>query len=1075
MAKQQIRSYAFTPGTAGNGTVEIMGRWALEQITLITNVTRNVFLYNFADAAFIGTSVTFNRANSTNFPQALQASDGTTTIRLAIDTTGYNGGDSLQIFVERAETITRPWPIGTDAFERTRMAAPQSMLDADFEYGLQPTKWQTVSTVRTYPGIYEIPGSDLVATAMTTNASGGGSKPGIASLITVTTINPHQLSTGTAITIQNLDTSITGADRAQGSFVINTITSPYIFNYYARNQVGTLNGQSLLTAYTIVRRGGFYTGSTIGTTTFVTAGSGAASTGTITATFANTHGLMPGSGIYTVMSSDNGSNNHTLAQGPFYVQSVPNPDQITYYARDVGTITGNPTGVVYARADSFYQHRPFDGGVSLGAGGPSYGSQAIRMSKKYIRYQSGKSINYNTAALFAPNYNIRSAIATGTSTGSVITITTDDLDHGLQPGAIVGLNNFSSSGYNGNYTVTGIVDERTFTTTATTALSTTTAEFGVNSYVYHVNWHGATIRAGTYDEQNGIFWQYDGIQMAIGLRSSTLQLAGTVNVTPDINLVTGNSTQFLNQLAAGDRVVIKGMTHMVSAITSATYMYVNPDYRGSTSTTSAKMVKTQDILVPQSQWNMDRCDGSNGPFNPSGYNLLPYKLQMIGLQWTWYGAGFIEWMLRASDGNYIVVHRMKNSNVNQEAYMRSGNQPVRYEVINEGARDVLAQTLGSSYTTAMTLTNVTYFPPSGTVYIDNELIRYTSITTATNTLNGLTRTATLTPWVAGTLTNYTATATSAVHTAGTGVILASQTATPTISHWGSAFLTDGGFDQDRGYIFNYQAPNITVSTKKTTAFAIRLAPSVSNAAVGDLGVRDLINRSQLLLQSIENTAGGGATGAGSQAIVIEGVLNPSNFPSNVSNITWYTLQGSVPGGSLLGSGQPSFAQIAPSSTINFDGVFTATTTVSNTTATNANSNFVYVASTASIAIGDAVITSVPASQGGQGIAGNTLVQTVGNGFITLTQPVLSSLATNSALSFFRNSWATPGETIFSFISSPASKDSLDLSPLKELTNTPIGGRGTFPNGPDTLFINIYLTSGPNVQSNLVLRWGEAQA
>jgi hypothetical protein len=462
MAKQQIRSYAFTPGAAGVGTVEIMGRWSLEQLTLITNVTRNVFLYNFADAAFIGTSVTFNRANSTNFPQALMASDGTTTIRLAADTTNYSSGDSLQIFVERAETITRPWALGTDAFERTRVAPPQSMLDADFEYGLQPTKWQTLSTVRSYPGIYEIPGTDLVVTAMTSNASGGGVNTTVESLISVTTQNPHQLTAGTPITIQNLDTSVTGADRAQGSFVIASITNPYTFTYYARAQVGTVISVSILTAYTIVRRGGFYTGASIGATTYTVAGSGASTTGTVTVTFANNHGLLPGSGIISVVSSDNGSNNHTLVQGPFYIQSIPNLNQIVYKARDVGTITGTPIGAIYARADSFYQHRPFDGGVSLGAGGPSYGSQAVRMSKKYIRYQSGKAINYNTAALFAPNYNLRSAIATGTNIGAVITITTDDLDHGLQAGAAIGLNNFTSSGYNGTYTVNSIIDERTY-------------------------------------------------------------------------------------------------------------------------------------------------------------------------------------------------------------------------------------------------------------------------------------------------------------------------------------------------------------------------------------------------------------------------------------------------------------------------------------------------------------------------------------------------------------------------------------------------------------------------------------
>jgi hypothetical protein len=84
---------------------------------------------------------------------------------------------------------------------------------------------------------------------------------------------------------------------------------------------------------------------------------------------------------------------------------------------------------------------------------------------------------------------------------------------------------------------------------------------------------------------------------------------------------------------------------------------------------------------------------------------------------------------------------------------------------------------------------------------------------------------------------------------------------------------------------------------------------------------------------------------------------------------------------------------------------------------------------------------------------------------------------NSGVTIFgaRNQWAIPGETIFSFIASPANKDSLDLTSLKELTNTPLGGRGTYPNGPDSLFINVYVTQGQNINSNLVLRWGEAQA
>ena len=38
MAKQQTRTYAFTPGTAGLGTLEIMGKWDLNQITLTNHL-----------------------------------------------------------------------------------------------------------------------------------------------------------------------------------------------------------------------------------------------------------------------------------------------------------------------------------------------------------------------------------------------------------------------------------------------------------------------------------------------------------------------------------------------------------------------------------------------------------------------------------------------------------------------------------------------------------------------------------------------------------------------------------------------------------------------------------------------------------------------------------------------------------------------------------------------------------------------------------------------------------------------------------------------------------------------------
>ena len=77
--------------------------------------------------------------------------------------------------------------------------------------------------------------------------------------------------------------------------------------------------------------------------------------------------------------------------------------------------------------------------------------------------------------------------------------------------------------------------------------------------------------------------------------------------------------------------------------------------------------------------------------------------------------------------------------------------------------------------------------------------------------------------------------------------------------------------------------------------------------------------------------------------------------------------------------------------------------------------------------------------------------------------------------FVQPPYAQPGETVFSFIAVPGERATTSFAELKELTNTALGGRGTFPNGPDVLAINVYKVSGANVTANLILKWGEAQA
>ena len=97
--------------------------------------------------------------------------------------------------------------------------------------------------------------------------------------------------------------------------------------------------------------------------------------------------------------------------------------------------------------------------------------------------------------------------------------------------------------------------------------------------------------------------------------------------------------------------------------------------------------------------------------------------------------------------------------------------------------------------------------------------------------------------------------------------------------------------------------------------------------------------------------------------------------------------------------------------------------------------------------------------------------------VVFNQTATSSLSSGASVTFEfgEAASATPGETVFSFIATAGERSTLNLSELKELTNTPLGGRGTFPNGPDILAINVYKISGDPVNANIILRWGEAQA
>lgn len=893
MAKHLIRDYVFTPGAAGAGTIIVPGRFSLDKLLLITNVTDNIIIYNFGDPSFAGSSAVFTKGpNATHFPTADQSESGFTTITLAANTSAMSSTDLLQIYsegmVEQGQVV-RPYQFGTDAIERQRMSQPQSLIDADFEYGLQPTKWAGYGTIKGYPSTFDEPGVDLTVNTITTDYNTTSTTNSLISL--QFTEAAHDLSVGDVVNVSGLNAGTAGFSRADGSFIIESTPSANQLTYYARGIVGSSNGQSLKTEETLGRRGGLYANASIPVSSATSNGSDPS---LITLNFASPHGLVPGCPIHTVVGS---GTNKANASGPFFIKKTPSLTSLEFTARP-GAAVGSPGSVtLYAISNSTILHRPSDGGVILSTKTPTYAASVVRMSKRFFRYQSGKGFLFSSGTLFAPNYDLQSISAAGTSIGSDITIKTDDIDHGLQIGAEVTIDGVKTSGYEDSYVVSGVVDDYTFKVSAKSVLGDTTAILKERSKVFVNGWIGSAVRAGLFDDQNGVFFEYDGNQMFCCVRSSTDNITGTVTATKDSNTVTGNTTRFSEQLRAGDRIVIRGMTHFVTQVESNSTIYITPDYRGITQA-GVRAQKISEKRIPQAKWNLDKADG----LGSSGYHWDFNKMQMIGIEYSWYGAGFIHYMVRGDDGRWIYLHRIKNNNVNNEAYMRSGNLPVRYSIENDSPITFLTNAIDSN-ATSIPADNLQEFDDTGTLMIDNEIITYTgrSVTDGSGNFTGCTREASLTQYLQGNVNSLTAGG-KVPHSTNTGIIEISNTCSPTLSHWGSSLIMDGSFDLDRGYIFNYknshQSSGDRIGSTPITSFMVRLAPSVSNSSVGRLGAKDLLNRSQLLMKECAATLGRGSSTSGE--VVIQGIINPKNF----SDANWKSLNRAVDGG------QPSFAQVA---------------------------------------------------------------------------------------------------------------------------------------------------------------------
>jgi len=1038
MAKELLQNYTFN---ASAGTVRVRGNYNEKEWLLITNTTDNNIIYNFAQQGMGGSASYDSTTNKT-------------TLTLDYDTSSMSDSDFLQIYADKGGQKIVPDGPYSDPVDKMRVSNPQSLIDTDFEYSLQPTKWETVQLQANIPGIFQkanepaftaeqitsISPSTLTTPANVTSITydsslesasftsvevfanpsnndtsaardgsigfdvtvnsytfntvrgnnngvlffgsratangdianiGDASYPGstqygpilkmfgtdmeiyqyskrsegvspnrvfiwkveyapngassslqvdkvayIKFFEGINKIEIHYEKFGSAATVTALDDPRT-SDRILGWFPTVNTTSPYFTRQAFSLNLDTITrdglqvtvteapavpfyvGQPVIfketkdptyldtsflivstsssttfgiipnspntyvgnqkTDYTVIYTGGFYFSSELPLTSVAHVNGGR----NLKVTFSTNHSLFLGSTIYVVDATSSA----TDWIGSFSISRVLSNTEVEFLGASSSNYTdtevvSTSSTKVYVRNNGSAIHRYYDGGVQISPEGYSPNCQIVRQTRGYFRYQSGKGIQFSTGILFKPTYDVfQYSIDTSSYNASTyqyydMFIETDQVHGFKNPGDYrksvdISIEGFTvSSGVNpynvSNTAISGVTSPKDFTVQIPVDpanLPSDTDPGGLIRVIVN-GWNDAVVRSGLFDQQNGLFFEHDGDDLYCVKRNSTTQISGFVSATTDSSIVTGNGTKFRTQLYEGNFVVIKGQAYYITSIDSDTQITIAPDYKGN-SVSDIKLVKTVEQRVKRTDFNLDILDGSG----PSGYVYDASKMQMVFLDYSWYGAGKIRFGMRGTQGEIFYCHEFVNNNLNTEAYLRTGNLPARFEINTVSKSGYLQSALTTSSTTLDVLESDAYYlPTDGTINVNNEYIEYSKGATASGitTLNLVNRNV-------GFLSGGNTTA-----TVNDTWLSNNQNFSPTLSHWGVSVIMDGRFDVDKSYLFtaaNTGTKTIT-SGQEEALLTIRLAPSVDYGIPGFYGVRNLVNRSLITLKTIGVVATG---------------------------------------------------------------------------------------------------------------------------------------------------------------------------------------------------------------------------
>ena len=775
------------------------------------------------------------------------------------------------------------------------------------------------------------------------------------------------------------------------------------------------------------------------------------------------------------------------------ISAIGSDTQITVDRPYTTTFTGvsySYQTFLYVRPQGYSLHRSFDGGVEMSVGVGTSWASIIRQTRKYFRYQSGKGLQTSFGINFKPTIDLEKVFKVSNTTFQCVT----RRPHGLINGLYVKISEaLTSTGetstvYNGIFQVT-VIDSTNFTCIAANVPNSPNniaygfPQFNVSS------WQNGAIRAGMFDFQNGMFFEFDGQKLYAVRRSSTQQIGGTAAALQGSEFVFGTGTSFSTQLAVNDYVVMRGQSYKVSSILSDTRITIKPEYKGASGI--EKEFNPGDGVNGVVKQDTDKFFLQSHGFT----ELLPVVYNSIDgspigglINGKTYYVSLIDnnnFQLKATPDASTVVAISDAGSGTPHSFTPAKSGIIMTKTVDlrtpqeEFSIDPLDGTGPTGYNLDLGTIQMAYIDYSwygagkiryGFKTVSGEVQYVHEYIHNNHMLESYFRSGNLP-------TRYEVTT------------YANPTYIPFLFHWGTSVIMDGKFDDDKAYLFTQSGQTLSITGTTAKSFgskAITIANNQINIPTHGFASGDAI--------TFIGLTAAGLTGQNTQnpTLTAQAAYNFTNLQNSstlyiravdANNITLHPTQADA-----IATGGTNVIDLTSQGNQQYTYYFYPLGSINNTTGVNYQPLL-------SVRLSPSVSSGLTGKLGDRDVINRMQLRMKELAIQTtqlvdvkvLINPRLNNLNFTSVpvpsltqiIQHNSNDTISGGTQIYNFRAAGQNgveqSTTVDISELFELSNSILGGDSVFPDGPDILTIAVARLTGNSTLCSAKLTWTEAQA